>query len=93
VGELCTNLALDTGTVSPLLKRLQSAGLVERRRAEQGDERVVRVSLTKAGAGLEEKARGIPGALASCMFESADEYLVLKPLLDALVYKLEGSCP
>jgi MarR family transcriptional regulator, organic hydroperoxide resistance regulator len=92
VGELCSDLALDTGTVSPLLKRLQVAGLVERRRGERGDERVVRVSLTQAGKAMEEKARSIPGALASCVFESPDEYHALKPLLDALVRRLEDSC-
>jgi len=92
VGELCSALVLDTGTVSPLLKRLQSAGLVERRRAEQGDERVVQVSLTQAGLSMEEKARSIPLSLASCVFDSPDEYAALKPRLDALARKLEASC-
>jgi MarR family transcriptional regulator, organic hydroperoxide resistance regulator len=92
VGELCTDLSLDTGTVSPLLKRLQGVGLVERRRGEGGDERVVRVSLTKVGAEMEERAKGIPGALAACVFETAEEYRTLKPLLDVLADRLDGTC-
>ena len=55
VGELCELLRLDSGTVSPLLKRLEAAGLVKReRRAE--DERSVAVRLTSAGAALEGRA-------------------------------------
>jgi DNA-binding MarR family transcriptional regulator len=89
VGELCRALVLDTGTVSPLLKRLESLGYIERRRGDSSDERVVKVSLTNAGETLEEGAKNIPGTLASCIFESVDEYKTLKPLLDAMAARLE----
>lgn len=60
VGE---RLALDSGTLTPLLKRLEHQGLVERRRGED-DERVVRIHLTAAGRALRAKAREIPMDLA-----------------------------
>ncbi|MCX7026626.1 MAG: MarR family transcriptional regulator [Spirochaetes bacterium] len=92
VGELCSDLCLDTGTVSPLMKRLAAAGLVERKRGETSDERVVKVRLTEAGSALEEKARAVPGAIAGCIFKSEQEHKTLKPLLDKLVERLESPC-
>jgi DNA-binding MarR family transcriptional regulator len=64
VNELGTCLALDSGTLTPLLKRLETAGLVERRRSSN-DERVVQIFLTKAGRALKSRARTIPKALAA----------------------------
>ncbi|MFD9892005.1 MarR family winged helix-turn-helix transcriptional regulator [Amycolatopsis sp. NPDC059027] len=66
VKELGTELNLDSGTLSPLLKRLQTAGLVRRDR-QADDERAVRVSLTEAGAALREKAAGIPNVIGEAM--------------------------
>ena len=63
VGRLCDLLGLDSGTLSPLLKRLESRGLLERRRA-QDDERVVRVRLTAAGRGLQDELAGVPACFA-----------------------------
>jgi DNA-binding MarR family transcriptional regulator len=54
VSELSERLSLDSGTLSPLLKRLESAGWVERSRSTK-DERAVEVSLTPAGRTLREK--------------------------------------
>ena len=59
VGELCDVLMLDTGTVTPLLKRMESAGLVSRRRSDN-DERVVVVGLTDEGIQLREQAISLP---------------------------------
>src|SRR2546430_14114539 len=59
VKALGAALQLDSGTLSPLLKRLEAAGLVRRDR-QTGDERSVLVTLTPAGAALEARARGIP---------------------------------
>ena len=58
VSELGERLALDSGTLTPLLKRLEEAGFVERRR-DADDERVVRVRLTRAGQKLEDKASSV----------------------------------
>lgn len=59
IKQLGERLALDSGTLTPLLKRLAARGLVVRRRARD-DERVVRVHLTPAGRALRGKARRVP---------------------------------
>jgi len=59
VTELGRRLQLDSGTLTPLLKRLEAGGLVSRTRDSE-DERQVRIGLTKAGAALKEKARALP---------------------------------
>jgi DNA-binding MarR family transcriptional regulator len=59
VSELGERLDLDTGTLTPLLKRLERDNLVERRR-DAIDQRVVRIVLTRAGRQLEAKARDVP---------------------------------
>ncbi|MEU0793858.1 MarR family transcriptional regulator [Amycolatopsis sp. NPDC005961] len=70
VKELGAELNLDSGTLSPLLKRLQTAGLVIRNR-QADDERSVRVSLSETGQALREKAAGIPDVIGAAM--SLDE--------------------
>jgi MarR family transcriptional regulator, organic hydroperoxide resistance regulator len=67
VKDLGAALHLDSGTLSPLLKRLEAAGLVRRER-QPGDERSVLVSLTEAGRDLERTARDIPRR-AACLSE------------------------
>jgi len=62
VSELGGKLLLDSGTLTPLLKRLEAAGLVQRARDAE-DERQVRIRLTRAGLALKEKARAIPEAI------------------------------
>ena len=63
VHQLGDRLALDSGTLTPLLKRLERQGMVERRRGDD-DERVVRIHLTPDGRALRARARKIPSALA-----------------------------
>jgi len=99
VGEVCAALSLDTGTVSPLLKRLEASGLIRRRRAQE-DERTVMVSLSPEGEALEERARRVPGALVSCLFpqggagegsEAATLYLELRRVLDGALARLRSK--
>lgn len=59
VKELGLALSLDTGTLSPLLRRMEGAGLLTRRRGPE-DERIVHVALTDEGERLRERAEGIP---------------------------------
>jgi len=59
VKELGHRLQLDSGTLTPLLKRLEANGLVTRRRSEADERRVV-VALTEAGKALDAKARDVP---------------------------------
>jgi MarR family transcriptional regulator, organic hydroperoxide resistance regulator len=90
VGQLCAMLDLDTGTVSPLLKRLEAQGLVQRRRSKD-DERVVSVSLTPAGKTLEDHACSVPGAMASCLLAEPGEYHEMKATLSGLLARLERA--
>ena len=66
VKELGAELNLDSGTLSPLLKRLESTGVVKRTR-QADDERAVRVSLSDAGKALRAKAAGIPAVIGEAM--------------------------
>lgn len=62
VNELGEKLYLDSATLSPLLKRLESAGLIARARSTD-DERVVELTLTDAGTALRAKAEAVPPAI------------------------------
>jgi DNA-binding MarR family transcriptional regulator len=62
VNELGQPLQLDSGTLTPLLKRMEKAGFVTRQR-DPKDERVTRIYLTPHGKSLQDKARAIPAAL------------------------------
>lgn len=62
VSEIGEQLFLDSATLTPLLKRLEAAGLILRQRSRQ-DERQVVVTLTEAGRALRNKAVGIPEAV------------------------------
>ena len=85
VGELCETLMLDNGTLSPLLKKMQQAGYVERKRSEN-DDRVVVVTLTQKGRALQEDARDIPAQVAGCIDLPPEKaqtlYALLYELLD-----------
>lgn len=85
VGEICSRLMLDNGTISPLLKKMQQAGYIEKTRGED-DDRVVLITLTEEGRALQEKAKDIPGKVAGCLDlppEKAQQlYSLLYELLD-----------
>ncbi len=66
VGELGKKLYLDNGTLTPLLKKLESDGYVMRSRSSE-DERVVIISLTDKGMELKDKAVDVPVSMASCL--------------------------
>ncbi len=86
--ELGSIVRLDSGTLTPLLKRLEKLGLVTRSRQEQ-DERNLFVSLTEAGEALKEEAVKVPGKMAGCVNLSADELIQLKQLLDKALNRME----
>jgi MarR family transcriptional regulator, organic hydroperoxide resistance regulator len=88
VGQLCSSLGLDTGTVSPLLKRMERGGLVTRTR-DAGDERTVTVDLTPAGTMLEKRAQPVPKAIATCLGLSREGYGVLHSRLRTILGALE----
>ena len=66
VKSLGQELYLDSGTLTPLLKKLEDKGLVTRRRSEQ-DERNLIVTLTEKGAALREEALHIPAEMTKCV--------------------------
>ena len=84
VGELCGKLMLDNGTLSPLLKKMQQEGLVERTRSEE-DERVVVITLTEEGRALKEKAKDIPVRVAGCIDLPSEKAMMLYSLLHELL--------
>lgn len=77
-------LDLDSGTLSPLLKRIEKLELITRKRSDK-DERSVTVELTATGQALKEKAQHIPAQLFSLTGLSADEMLNLQTSLDTLL--------
>jgi DNA-binding MarR family transcriptional regulator len=90
VGEIGERLALDSGTLSPLLRRLEDGGLIQRRR-QAADERRVTIHLTDAGRALEQRAAGVPGALADQLADDAEQYEQAKASLTALVDRLVAA--
>lgn len=83
VKSLCEKLYLDSGTLTPVLKSLETKGFLTRRRSES-DERIVLVRITDSGFCLREKAVEIPSQIAGCIALKRDEALTLYTLL----YKL-----
>ncbi|CAI0908993.1 MarR family transcriptional regulator [Serratia ficaria] len=86
VSDIGERLFLDSATLTPLLKRLESAGLLVRYRAT-ADERQVIIALTEAGRALREKAQAVPEAVMCATDCSLDEIVTLKRQLE----KLRGS--
>lgn len=90
VSDLGARLTLDSGTLTPLLKRLESSGLVHRERDAE-DERRVLVSLTDAGRSLREAAAGIPEKLLCAMQCSVEDIQALTTRLQGLRSTLEDA--
>ena len=74
--ELAECVRLDYGTLTPVLKRLEQAGYLQRTRAPE-DERLLTLELTKQGKDLRDKAVFIPPAVAKCMGLTAEEFQAL----------------
>ncbi|MCZ2403059.1 MarR family transcriptional regulator [Paenarthrobacter sp. Z7-10] len=90
VRELGEALELDSGTLSPLLKRLEAAGLLRRRRSA-GDERRVEIHLTADGAALQRRAAEIPQRLADASGLSLPELDQLQDTLGKLTEALHEA--
>ena len=78
--DLSAYLHLDYGTLTPVLKKLETMGMIKRRRAAK-DERLLEIELTDAGRGLREKAGHIPGKMSDLLGLSAKEAKSLYELL------------
>jgi DNA-binding MarR family transcriptional regulator len=90
VKEIGTALQLDYGTLTPLIKRLESLGLVRRERSVE-DERTVLVSLTEAGIGLRERAAGLPAAIGEAMGLTPRQFDEARRLLRMLAQNVSGG--
>ena len=90
VKDLGEVLYLDSGTLTPLLKRLEQKGLITRSRY-QDDERALCVQITDLGETLQEKAKSVPEEMRACLPLSAKEMQVLKKLLDRTLSAIEKS--
>lgn len=90
VGGLGESLHLETGTLSPLLKRLEGAGLIWRRRRPD-DERSVLIGLTDAGHEMRRRADAVPSTVAAATGMSTDEIDRLREMLQHLADTLRSS--
>ncbi|MFH8805163.1 MarR family winged helix-turn-helix transcriptional regulator [Streptomyces sp. NPDC017936] len=92
VKKLGEHLRLDSGTLSPLLKRLESAGLVRRERSVR-DERSVVVRPTEEGTALRERALRVPRRIADATGFGLEEIRELRERLDRLTAALDAAAP
>jgi DNA-binding MarR family transcriptional regulator len=90
VGELGERLHLDSGTLTPLLKRLAAMGYVTRSR-DRADERRVLVTLTAEGLALRDRLAAVPQSFLSCLSMSVPEATALRDQLAALTAHLEAT--
>jgi MarR family transcriptional regulator, organic hydroperoxide resistance regulator len=90
VKKLGEHLRLDSGTLSPLLKRLETAGFVRRERSPR-DERSVHVQLTTAGAQLRDKAVQVPRRIAAATGLTLGEIEDLRTRLARLTQALDAA--
>ncbi|MBJ7332119.1 MAG: MarR family transcriptional regulator [Solirubrobacteraceae bacterium] len=84
VGEIGADLHLDSGTLSPLIKRLEANGLVRRHRS-QDDERRVLVALTDEGRALRDRAFDIPQRLVAATGSDAEAVALVQRACEALL--------
>jgi DNA-binding MarR family transcriptional regulator len=90
VSDIGERLFLDSATLTPLLKRLENAGLIVRQRSRQ-DERQVAVTLTEAGATLQQQALGIPDAVGCAAQCDVETMSALKQQLEKLRQQLHRA--
>ncbi|MCO4744197.1 MAG: winged helix-turn-helix transcriptional regulator [Proteobacteria bacterium] len=90
VNAIGTRLHLDSGTLTPLLKRLERRGVIERRRRAE-DERVVEVYLTEEGHQLREQAEQVPLQLLCKVDLPREDVAELRTTLTELLARLESA--
>ena len=90
VKEIGKKLHLDSGTLTPLLKKIESMGLIKRYR-DKNDDRVVIVELTNKGRNLKDEIICVPKEIVSKINLEIDEIIILKDKLDNLLDKLKNT--
>lgn len=84
VSQIGEKLNLDSGTLTPLLKRLEQKKIIARSRSEK-DERTVIISLTANGESLKDKAQNVPSQLVGSLSISVDELQKLRRIIDQIL--------
>ena len=87
--QLGEKLYLDSGTLTPVLKKLEEKGLITRQR-DPGDERNLLVTLTDAGLALRDPAAEVPARMAGCVRLEPEEAMALYRILHKLLENGEG---
>ena len=90
VSEIGSRLMLDNGTLSPMLKKMEQAGYIERNRSKD-DDRVVIITLTKKGRDLQDQAKEIPLKVGSCIELPLEKAKELHDLLHELLENQKGQ--
>lgn len=85
IKELGEKLFLDSGTLTPLLKKLEIKGYIERKRASS-DERNLNITITRQGEKLKAKAKNIPYEISKCIPLDDDEIVELYSILYKMLY-------
>jgi MarR family transcriptional regulator, organic hydroperoxide resistance regulator len=88
--ELGRKLYLDSGTLTPLLKRLEHMGLVKRERLTE-DERILSVSLTEKGINLKHDAIKIPSCILNTLNMDLESLVAIKKSLDELLHNINKN--
>lgn len=88
VNSIGEKLYLDSGTLTPLLKRLEAKGFISRKRKKE-DERVVEVFITESGKALQLKACEIPGKLLQKIDAAPEDWIDLKESVQKILNKIE----
>ena len=89
-GELGRLIHLDSGTLAPLLKRMEKSGLITRTRPA-GNERRLLISLTEQGISLRDRALSVPDAVRSGIDMSDEELIQLKQLLEKVLGSMDNK--
>lgn len=87
-GELGKKVHLNSGTLAPLLKRLEKQGYINRTRPENNENRLL-LSLTEQGDALRNKAIDVPREMDGCIPLSDEELIILKNLLDKALVRMD----
>ena len=90
VSEIGSKLMLDNGTLSPMLKKMEQSGYIERNRSKD-DDRVVIITLTQKGIDLQEQAKDIPEKVGSCIDLPIEKARELYDLLYELLENQKGQ--
>ena len=90
VTEIGSKLNLDSGTLTPLLKRLEQKKIIVRKRKIE-DERIVTITLTELGKNLENKAQCIPDEMVDKLKISTDDLEQLKELIDKINLQIKNN--